>query len=136
MAGSKATFIYAGDRVNRLVSLDESNTRALGFVPATAAAANTAATGTELTTLTGRERYIIVSGKTSAGRPVSRRLVVPDRTNTLFVSGGTIDLPVLVDADNGVVELVEFTVKKSVGEDRSFANLGTDTGLDDGSQPA
>lgn len=131
MAGSKDTFIYFGDDGNKLVRLDESNTRALGAVPATEAAATAAATGRRIRRLDGSERYINCTGQTAGGRPVSRKLIVPTADNTFFVNGGTIELPVLVSPDNGGVELVTFRITNVVGEGKSFANLSQDTGLDD-----
>lgn len=142
MAGSLQKFIYVGDSIGggvntgraRVVTLDESNSRAVGAVPATAAAVLLFGIPATVEKLQGNERYILLSGQTSAGKPVTRRIIVPTQDNTFFNNGGAIVLPVLVDAANGTVENISFQVTLAKGEERKFANF-IDTGLDDGSQP-
>jgi hypothetical protein len=129
MAGSLEKFVYVNDRgQEKILNLDESNCLAIGSIPATA----TTGAGLELATLSGNERYLVCSGQTADGKPVSRRIVVPTPTNTFFLNGGTLDLPVLVDGTNGTVELVEFTITQTVAERKRFPKFGNDTGLDDG----
>ena len=138
MAGSLAPFLYTEDSPDgvtagrvKLIKLDESNTRALGEVPATAASIAAAGASNKLERSGGQERYINVSGITSGGKGFSRRITVPSPINTLFLQGGTVTLPVLVGGDNGVVENIVCQITQSVGETRKFTNLA-DTGLDDG----
>lgn len=138
MAGSLDKFLYQEDSPDgttagriKLLTLDESNQRAMGEVPATSATA-TAAGATFLDKLNGNERYITVKGKTAAGIVVTRDLIVCSPINDLFLTGGTITLPVLTGAANATAESVVFTVTQAVGEVRKFPLLGTDTGLNDG----
>lgn len=136
MAGSKQNFIYKSDPDSegeiqaKIVKLDESNTRALGYEPITTAEL-TALPDKRVKALDGSERYISCQGSTAAGKIVSRTLIVPDVTNALFQTGGTISLPVLTGGANSTVENVVFTVTRAVGEQKSFARIG-DSGLDDG----
>jgi hypothetical protein len=132
MAGSLEKFIYTADNgTAKVILLDESNTRALGEVPATAASAITAGASLEVVRRSGKERYILVAGITAAGEKVTRKIIVPDKTDTLFVNGGTINLPVLFGGANLSVESVPFTVTQAVGERKRFALFG-DTGILDG----
>lgn len=138
MAGSKEKFIYQEDSPDgtapgrqKIVRLDESNTRALGSVPATAAAVATAGISSKVEPLAGNERYIIAQGATAGGKVFSRKLIVPDPIAPLFLAGGNITLPVLTGAANGVVENIVCQVTLAVGEVKKFAAYA-DTGLDDG----
>lgn len=140
MAGSKQNFIYKSDPDNlgevlaKIVKLDESNTRALGYVPITVAEV-AAIPDKRVKALDGTERYVSCQGITTGGKIVTRRIVIPEVDNGLFQSGGTIVLPVLTGGANATVENVVFTVTSSVGETKSFARVG-DTGLDDGTADA
>ncbi|MFA9201973.1 MAG: hypothetical protein ACEQSC_00275 [Candidatus Nanopelagicaceae bacterium] len=133
MAGSKQKFIYTDDaNFSKIVQLDESNTRALGYTPVTTLEVTALGIPARLSKLNGNERYINVSGVTTGGKNVTRSIVVPKNDNTIFVSGGGLALNVDV---GGGYENVLFQVTQSVGEAKKFAILGTDTGLDDGTQP-
>lgn len=137
MAGSKAKFIYFSDPdaqgvlQAKVVNLDESNTRALGYVPITAADLALLA-DKRVQKLDGSERYINCAAVNSLGQLVQRRIIVPKADNTFFKNGGNIPLPVLTGGANATVESPVFIVRSAVGEFRSFAFIG-DTGLNDGS---
>lgn len=138
MAGSLAAFIYTEDSPNgtspgrsKLLKLDESNTRSLGEIPATTATVAAAGASNKIERASGNERYITASGLTSAGKLFSRRITVPSAASPLFLTGGTIILPVLVGGGNQEIENVLCQVTQAVGEARRFVSL-VDTGLDDG----
>lgn len=140
MAGSKQNFIYktdpdsTGEFIAKIVKLDESNTRALGYTPL-ATAELAALPDKRVKPLDGTERYISLQGITTGGKIVNRTIIVPEVDNALFQTGGTIALPVLTGGANSTVENVVFTVVRSVGESKSFARIG-DSGLDDGTPDA
>lgn len=134
MAGSLQKFIYTDDAgFRKILNLDESNTRALGFAPATVLEVSALGIPSRLSKLNGNERYILMQGVTSGGRPVRRKIIVPTNTNGYFVDGGgfTVD----VSIGTGGSEAVLMQVTRAVGEAKVFALLGTDTGLDDTTQP-
>lgn len=134
MAGSLQKFIYFDDEGNgKLVNLDESNMRAMGDSPATPLSIG--AISRKVFKLSGDERYVLCTANTAGGKTVTRKVTVLTRGNPLFQNGGSIQLPVLVDANNGTVENLQFQITRAVGESKTFALLGQDTGLDDGSQP-
>jgi len=141
MAGSLTKFIYREDSPDgttagreKLVSLDESNQRGIGEIPATPASA-TAAGVSRVEKLSGRERYILLQGRTAGGIVVTRKVIVSNPINAFFLQGGNLILPVLTGVSNSVVENVSFAVTQSVGEVRKFALLTADSGLTDGSNP-
>lgn len=135
MSGSKQLFIYSSDpdqdggTLDKVLKLDESNMRAIGYAPITASELS-ALVDRRVRPLDGTERYINLIGTTRGGKIVSRRIIVLDVSNTLFQDGGTVSLPVLTGNDNLTVETVVFRVQSARGEERSFASVG-DTGLDD-----
>jgi len=134
MAGSLQKFIYRDDAAfSKIVNLDESNSRALGYTPATVAEVALAGIPARVSKLNGNERYILVAGVTSGGRPVRRKIIVPRSDNAFFTDGGAIALDVSISA--GTSESVIMQVTRAVGEAKVFALLGTDTGLDDTTQP-
>jgi hypothetical protein len=134
MAGSKQKFVYTDDaNFSKILSLDESNCRALGYSPVTVAEAALLGIPARVSKTNGNERYINVTGITTGGKSVSRSIIVPKSDNTLFVNGGGLALN--VDIGAGQVESVLFQVTQAVGESKKFAILGTDTGLDDQTQP-
>jgi len=136
MSGSLAFFIYDGDILNgsptsrKLIELDESNTRALGYAPATQAEVNALVNKRLFKTKSGF-RDLTCTGITSAGKTLTRNLTCLQSDNALFQTGGSIVLPVLTGGNNGTIENVVFRVTHSNGERKSFASA-TDTGLDDG----
>lgn len=136
MTGSKENFIYKSDpnalgEINaKVIKLDESNTRAMGYVPITATEL-AALPDKRVKAMDGSERYIGLQGITTGGKVVQRKLIVPDVTDTLFQSGGTLTLPVLTGGANATLESVVFTVISAIGESKSFVRIG-DTGLNDG----
>lgn len=136
MSGSLAKFIYNPDPLDglitnqKLVNLDESNTRALGFLPVTLISLGLLA-NKQVQKLNKNERYINLIGNTLGGEQITRRLIVPDADNTFFQNGGNITLPVLTGGSNSTVENVLFTVTSAVGEKRFFTRV-IDTGLTDG----
>jgi len=141
MAGSLTKFLYQEDSPDgttagriKLVNLDESNQRGLGEIPATPASA-TAAGVSRVERLSGRERYILLQGRTTSGTVVTRKIIVSNPINVFFLQGGNLILPVLTGASNSVIENVSFAITQSVGEVRKFALLTADSGLTDGSNP-
>ena len=141
MSGSLSKFLYQEDSPDgttagriKLVSLDESNQRGIGEVPATPATA-AAANVSRVEKLSGRERYILLQGSTASGIVVTRKIIVSNPINTFFLQGGNLILPILTGVSNSLVENVTFAVTQSVGEVRKFALLTSDTGLTDGSNP-
>lgn len=136
MSGSLDKFIYNSDTADglilnqKIVKLDESNTRALGFLPVTAISLGLLA-NKQVQKLNGNERYVNIIGNTLGGEQITRRLIVPDQDNTFFQNGGNITLPVLTGGTNSTVENVVFTVTSSVGEKKFFTRI-LDTGLTDG----
>ena len=136
MSGSKTKFIYNSDTRDglilnqKLVNLDESNTRALGFVPVTAISLGLLP-NKQVQKLNGNERYINLIGNTLGGEQITRRLIVPDSDNSFFQNGGNITLSVLTGSNNLTSESVVFTVTSSIGEKRFFTRI-LDTGLTDG----
>lgn len=135
MAGSKAKFIYNSDTLSgvvqfqKLIELDESNTRALGYVPVDAVSLGLLP-DKRVQKLDNNERYITLIGQTAAGEGVARSLIVLDSDNGLFQAGGTVALPVLTGGANATIENVIFTVTSSRGESKSFTRIA-DTGLKD-----
>lgn len=134
MAGSLQKFVYTDDAgFRKIVQLDESNTRQLGYTPATVAEVALLGIPSRLSKLNGNERYILMAGATVGGRPVRRRLIVPTADNAYFNTGGGFSVDVSTSGTGS--EAVVMQITRSVGEAKSFALLGIDTGLDDGSQP-
>lgn len=136
MAGSKSKFVYAsdpdseGNSILKVVELDESNLRAIGFAPINQATLD-GLPDKRVQPLNGSERYITLTGQTAVGITVTRKICVPSVENTFFQAGGSVSLPVLGGANNLTLETVVFTVTNAVGEKRSFTRVG-DTGLTDG----
>lgn len=136
MSGSKTKFVYNSDTSDglivfqKVVNLDESNTRALGFLPITAITLGLLV-NKQVQKLNGNERYINLIGNTLGGEQITRKLIVPDADNNFFQNGGNIILPVLIGGNNLVSESVTFTVTSAVGEKRFFTRV-LDTGLTDG----
>lgn len=134
MAGSLQKFIYTSDDgFKKIINLDESNTRSLGYTPATVAEVALLGIPSRLSKLNGNERYILMAGATADGRPVRRKLIVPTKDNAYFDTGG--GFSVLVATGAATSEAVVMQITRAVGEAKSFALLGFDTGLDDTSQP-
>jgi len=135
MAGSKAKFIYLSDpdsngvQTAKLLSLDESNTRILGILPATQAEIDLLPSK-EVETVNLLERYINLRAVNSKGEGVTRRVIVPIPSNTFFLNGGVVQLPILVGGANSIVELGNFSITFAVGETRRFAAID-DSGLKD-----
>lgn len=133
MSGSLQKFIYTDDQARtRIVNLDESNTRALGYIPATNLEVDALGIPRKISKLTGGERYILLTGVTTGGKPVRRKVIVPTNNNTFFLDGGGFNLNAEV---GNALETIAMQVTAAVGEKKRFALLGTDTGLDDGTQP-
>lgn len=148
MAGSKQEFIYvtdvpfgtAGQKYVTILNLDESNTLLVEGVRATQAVVDVLANAGQFLSFRQakklRPRTITFQGVTTAGKILTRTLVIPDPTALVWQQGGDISLPVLVGADNTDVEVVIFSATFAKGESRSFAKYAdNDTGLDDGTQP-
>jgi hypothetical protein len=134
MSGSIQKFVYTDDSgYKKIINLDESNTRQLGYTPATVLSVAALGIPSRVSKLNGKERYVLMAGVTSGGRPVRRKLIVPEADNAYFATGG--GFSVIVDVATGTAETVVMQVTRAVGEAKSFALLGTDTGLDDGTQP-
>lgn len=134
MAGSLQKFIYRDDAgFYKIVMLDESNTRGLGYTPAGVAEVAALGIPSRISKLNGNERYILMAGVTSGGRPVRRKIIVPRNDNGYFVDGGGFNVDVSIGV--GGSESVLMQVTRAVGEAKAFALLGTDTGLDDTTQP-
>jgi len=134
MAGSLQKFVYEDDAgFRKIINLDESNTRSLGYTPATVAEVALLGIPSRISKLNGNERYILMSGSTSGGRPVRRKLIVPKADNGYFTDGGGFSVNVAVSGTAS--EAVIMQVTRAVGEAKAFALLGTDTGLDDTTQP-
>jgi hypothetical protein len=137
MAGSKRNMVYRTDIPDSgssykviVLSLDESNAKLFGgeeATPGNLSGKEFAAPGQDYLRLV--PRYALLEGKTTAGRIVRRRIIVPDPENTLFVSGGTTVLAVFVAANT--IESVTFDITGVVGEARTLVR-GFDSGLDDG----
>ena len=136
MSGSKQKFIYNSDTSDgliinqKLVELDESNTRALGFLPVNAVSLGLLA-NKQIQRLNGNERFVNLIGNTLGGEQITRRLIVPDSDNDFFQKGGNITLSVLTGTANLTTESVVFTITSAIGEKRFFARI-LDTGLTDG----
>jgi len=136
MAGSLQNFVYttdfnnAGIGFDKALRLDESNLRAIGYTPSIVYT-NQPVPPQVLRLV---PRYILVKGRTTGGKEVSRKIVVLDSGNLQFQTGGQVTLPVLV---GDVSEAVVFDITGSVGEKKTFAasDPATDTGQDDGTQP-
>lgn len=134
MAGSLQKFLYTDDAgFNKIINLDESNTRALGYTPITVTEATALGIPLRVSKLNGKERYILVAGVTAGGKPVRRKIIVPKNDNGYFVDGGGFNLGVAISGTT--MESVLVQVTRAVGEAKAFALLGTDTGLDDTTQP-
>lgn len=134
MAGSKQKFIYLDDAgFRKILNLDESNCRSLGYSPATATEVAALGIPSRVSKLNGNERYVLMQGVTSDGRPVRRKMIVLQNNNTFFNDGGGFNVDVSIGV--GGSESVLMQITRSVGEAKVFALLGTDTGLDDTTQP-
>ena len=135
MAGSLRAMIYttdisdgAGGVKSIVLKLDESNAKLGGGIEATPGNLGdvTLADAQDYQRLV--PRYMLLEGTTTGGRSVRRKITVCDPANTLFNTGGTTVLGVMV---GNTSEAVTFTVTGTVGEARTFY-VTTDTGLDDG----
>lgn len=134
MAGSLQKFIYTDDAgFRKIVQLDESNTRSLGYTPATVAEVALLGIPSRLSKLNGNERYILMAGSTAGGRPVRRKIIVPTKDNAYFETGGGFSVDVSISGTGS--EAVVMQITRAVGEAKAFALLGTDSGLDDTTQP-